>query len=82
MLKHSQASTTDLLGFSLIAGITCITVLFGALDTSAQQPTKPNKAHIPVHDMGVRQSAGITFQQDSPQTEERCYLETMGTGVA
>ena len=30
----------------------------------------------------IRKSAGITFQQDSTQTEEKYYLETMGTGVA
>jgi len=30
----------------------------------------------------VRESAKITFQQDSTQTEEKYYLETMGTGVA
>jgi FG-GAP-like repeat/ASPIC and UnbV len=30
----------------------------------------------------VRKSAGITFLQDATQTEEKYYLETMGTGVA
>ena len=30
----------------------------------------------------IRQSAGINFVQDSTQTEEKYYLETMGTGVA
>jgi enediyne biosynthesis protein E4 len=30
----------------------------------------------------VREQARITFQQDSTQTEEKYYLETMGTGVA
>jgi enediyne biosynthesis protein E4 len=30
----------------------------------------------------VRQAAGITFVQDATQTEEKYYLETMGTGVA
>src|SRR5207248_11519113 len=30
----------------------------------------------------VRKQAGITFQQDSTQTDEKYYLETMGTGVA
>ncbi|PYV62543.1 MAG: CRTAC1 family protein, partial [Acidobacteria bacterium] len=34
------------------------------------------------HYTDVRQAAGITFQQDSTQTEEKYYLETMGTGVA
>ena len=30
----------------------------------------------------VIKSSGITFKQDSTQTEEKYYLETMGTGVA
>ena len=30
----------------------------------------------------VRERAKITFQQDSTQTDEKYYLETMGTGVA
>jgi hypothetical protein len=37
---------------------------------------------FPVHFTDVRQAAGIAFQQDSTQTEEKYYLETMGTGVA
>lgn len=30
----------------------------------------------------IRKAAGITFVQDSTQSEEKYYLETMGTGVA
>ena len=30
----------------------------------------------------VIKSSGITFKQDSTQTEEKYYLDTMGTGVA
>ena len=36
---------------------------------------------IPVRYTDVRERAKITFQQDSTQTEEKYYLETMGTGV-
>jgi enediyne biosynthesis protein E4 len=39
------------------------------------------EARIPVRYTDVRESAKITFQQDSTQTEEKYYLETMGTGV-
>ena len=39
-------------------------------------------APIPVRFTDIRKSAGITFVQDSTQTEEKYYLETMGTGVA
>jgi hypothetical protein len=43
---------------------------------------KTEDAIIPVHYTDVRESAKITFQQDSTQTDEKYYLETMGTGVA
>jgi hypothetical protein len=36
---------------------------------------------VSVHFTDIRKSAGITFQQDSTQTDEKYYLETMGTGV-
>ena len=37
---------------------------------------------IPVHYTDIRKSAGITFVQDATQSDEKYYLETMGTGVA
>ena len=51
--------------------------------TFAQQPTKPKsqEAPIPVTFTDIRKAAGITFKQDSTQTDEKYYLETMGTGV-
>jgi hypothetical protein len=48
----------------------------------AAQSSRASEAAIPVHYTDVRESAKITFQQDSTQTEEKYYLETMGTGVA
>ena len=48
---------------------------------ATQSPKTPDPA-IPVRYTDVRESAKITFQQDSTQTEEKYYLETMGTGVA
>jgi hypothetical protein len=48
---------------------------------SAAQSSKPPTS-IPVRYTDVRENAKITFQQDSTQTEEKHYLETMGTGVA
>jgi len=48
---------------------------------SAQVLAKP-QAPIAVRYSNVRESAKITFQQDSTQTDEKYYLETMGTGVA
>ena len=60
----------------LAAGL-MITVFYA----TAQTPKKPD-APSPVHFTDIRPSTGITFQQDSTQTEEKYYLETMGTGVA
>jgi len=47
----------------------------------AAQSPKPKPA-VPVRYTDVRESAKITFRQDSTQTEDRNYLETTGTGVA
>jgi enediyne biosynthesis protein E4 len=37
---------------------------------------------VPVRFTDIRKSAGIDFVQDSTETDEKYYLETMGTGVA
>src|SRR5580658_126514 len=42
----------------------------------------PQDSGIAVRFTDIRKEAGITFLQDSTQTEEKYYLETMGTGVA
>jgi enediyne biosynthesis protein E4 len=49
---------------------------------AAQQPAKAHDAQVAVRYTDIRKSAGITFVQDSTQTDEKYYLETMGTGVA
>jgi hypothetical protein len=36
---------------------------------------------IPVRWTDVREASGIIFKQDSTQTEQKYYLETLGTGV-
>ena len=48
---------------------------------SAQQPAPSQDAAPRVHYTDIRKAAGITFIQDSTQTEQKYYLETMGTGV-
>jgi hypothetical protein len=50
-------------------------------DAFTQQGTKAQDSPIPVHYTDIRKGAGITFRQDSTQTDEKYYLETMGTGV-
>ncbi len=48
---------------------------------AAQQPVKSPDTPLPVHFIDIRKAAGITFVQDSTETDEKYYLETMGTGV-
>jgi hypothetical protein len=48
--------------------------------TSGSAASSSNAIAVAFND--VIKSSGITFKQDSTQTEEKYYLETMGTGVA
>jgi hypothetical protein len=54
----------------------------GVKSARAQQSAKPANPPPSVHFTDIRKSAGIAFQQDSTETDEKYYLETMGTGVA
>src|SRR5215470_4213595 len=73
----------DRVAFHLTA-IVSVTILLLASThlLLASQSPKPRSAAIPVRFTDVRKEAGITFQQDATQTDEKLYLETMGTGVA
>jgi hypothetical protein len=51
-------------------------------EIGAQQSVKAQDAPVPVHFTDIRKTAGITFVQDSTESDEKYYLETMGTGVA
>jgi len=66
---------------SLIFTFCAIGTLAVTMMAFAQAPKKPDD-HIPVRYTDMRQAAGITFLQDATATEEKYYLETMGTGVA
>src|ERR1017187_265916 len=48
---------------------------------NAQQPTKAHDAPSTGHFTDIRKQAGITFVQDSTESDQKYYLETMGTGV-
>jgi hypothetical protein len=50
-------------------------------NADAQQAAKVPDPPVTVHYSDIRKAAGITFMQDSTQTDEKYYLETMGTGV-
>jgi len=57
-------------------------IIPGFWQSSAQQAKKQEEARTVVRYTDIRKAAGITFLQDSTQTDEKYYLETMGTGVA
>jgi hypothetical protein len=76
---------------AMLALVTTVTLQAPTRTASGQQASKSAKPAAParaaasappVRFTDIRQSAGITFVQDSTQTEEKYYLETMGTGVA
>ena len=62
----------------------CLLGLCCARSGDAQKTPKPEprETAIPVHFTDIHKAAGLTFLQDSTQTDEKYYLETMGTGVA
>ena len=59
-----------------------IMLVAASSQAGAQQPAKAQDTPIPVRYTDIRKAAGITFLQDSTQTDQKYYLETMGTGVA
>jgi enediyne biosynthesis protein E4 len=61
--------------------MSAILILAIQLTALAGQAPKPPDAAILVRFTDVREKAGITFMQDASATDEKYYLETMGTGV-
>src|SRR3984885_11130842 len=84
MAKHRVAPRGRLLRGFQCGAILALALAMGASVLgklfAAQTSTKAEPA-IPVRYTDVRESSKITFQQDSTQTDEKYYLETMGTGV-
>jgi enediyne biosynthesis protein E4 len=62
--------------FPLGAALALIT-----LTALAVQTPKTSEPAIPVRFTDIRKQAGITFMQDATATDEKYYLETMGTGL-
>jgi hypothetical protein len=65
-----------------VGALTLSSILLVPSAGHSQQTAKSKEDFVPVRFTDVAKSAGITFVQDSTQTEEKYYLETMGTGVA
>jgi len=67
---------------SAILALTAVVVVTFHQQALAEQTPKAQDSRISVRYTDVRKEAGITFLEDSTQSEEKYYLETMGTGVA
>jgi enediyne biosynthesis protein E4 len=67
---------------SAVLALTALVVLTFHQKALARQTPKAQDSRLSVRYTDVRREAGITFLEDSTQTEEKYYLETMGTGVA
>ena len=68
--------------YGAILTLSAIVGLAFQLRALAGQAPKRQDPPITVRFTDIRQAAGITFQQDATGTDEKYYLETMGTGVA
>jgi hypothetical protein len=83
--RGNPCSTAGRIVFSiaLCAAAALVSALLPHRSVRAQQASKPAGAStsIPVHFTDIRKFAGIAFMQDSTESEEKYYLETMGTGV-
>src|SRR5580704_19210077 len=94
MRRRKSLSGTAFVG--AVSACTAILALAAAISTlslqgqstpHAQASAKPKAKSdstspaIPVKYVDVLAQSGITFVQDSTQTDEKYYLETMGTGV-
>ena len=78
MLKALRGSKSIPL-FGLLALVTAASFLtWNRL--AAQSAAKP-PISIPVQFTDVREAAGIDFREDGTSTEDKNYLETMGTGL-
>src|SRR5437660_5937088 len=64
-----------------ILAVSAALISSGNSKPQAGQSTRLRSSANAVQFTDIRQSAGITFRQDGAQTEEKYYLETMGTGV-
>ena len=67
---------------AFLFGVASLIALAFQFKSFAQQNTaKKPDVPVKVTFTDIRKQAGIAFLQDSTQTEEKLYLETMGTGV-
>jgi len=81
-MSAQRGSLAPIYRSAVLFGLAALVALVFQLNGLAQQNTAQNPyPPVKVTFTDIRKQAGITFLQDSTQTEEKLYLETMGTGV-
>ncbi|PYT84399.1 MAG: hypothetical protein DMG40_01390 [Acidobacteria bacterium] len=68
--------------FAALVALGAVLLAGAVLMAQSVQAPKQKESPINVRFTDIRKSAGITFIQDSTETDEKYYLEAMGTGVA
>jgi len=69
-------------GWALATSVSVLVSTAAAFGQGSKPSSKLAQSDPAIRFSDIRKSAGIDFVQDSTQTEEKYYLETMGTGVA
>jgi hypothetical protein len=82
MRKKSKTSKGPGFGTRLHAIVKLVVTAGAAFTMLAFAPGSDGRRPRTVRYTDVRQAAGITFLQDGTATDEKYYLETMGTSVA
>ena len=79
-LKVNPGTRHNRLGLVVLL-LTAAAGLFSLLHHIQAQSGAIPPVSIPVQFTDIREKAGITFRQDPTATEEKQYIETMGTGL-
>ena len=79
--KPKPTGSAVFTGCAVLLALSVFAVVPKRENAFAGQASKLKEPRATVRFTDVRKEAGITFLQDSTQTDEKYYLETMGTGV-
>jgi hypothetical protein len=80
-LKANPGSRYNQLGLAVLLLTAAAAGLFSLLQHIQAQSGAVPPVSIPVRFTDIREKAGITFKQDPTATDEKQYIETMGTGL-
>jgi hypothetical protein len=80
-LKANPGTRHNRLGLVVLLLTAAAAGLFSLLQHIQAQSGAVPPVSIPVRFTDIREKAGITFKQDPTATDEKQYIETMGTGL-